>query len=125
MRRSLYNGIVIQETVTQRPAGSKWEGEAQDELAGLIQKAVSRKRSTLEKSGLPQQCRDIILLLYDAYMYGSPEDAKVALRRVLGYDWFHSVFWAASFADRPNELYPREPGRLGLFLYTKEDRWDR
>src|ERR1039458_7606933 len=81
---------------------------------------------TLEagKSGVPQQCRDIILLLYDAYMYGSTEDAKLALQNVHGYDWFPSVFWAASFADRPNELYPQDPGRLGLFLYTKEDRWD-
>jgi hypothetical protein len=117
--------IVVQRTVTQNPAGSKWEGEAQHELAGLIQNAVSQKRSKLEKSGVPQQCRDIILLLYDAYMCGSTEDAKLALQNVHGYDWFHSVFWAASFADRPNELYPQEPGRLGLFLYTKEDRWDR
>src|ERR1022692_2901004 len=76
--------IVVQGTVTQNPAGSKWEGEAQHELAGLIQNAVSQKRSKLEKSGVPQQCRDIILLLYDAYMYGSTEDAKLALRKRTG-----------------------------------------
>jgi hypothetical protein len=103
--------------------GSKWEGEAQDEVAELIQGAVSSKRSKLEKKGVPQQCRDIILLLYDAYGYGDAEDAKIALRNVHGYDWFHSVFWAASFTDRPNQLYPDQPGRVGFFLYTKEDGW--
>src|ERR1022692_682345 len=111
-------GIVVQRTVTQNPAGSKWEGEAQHELAGLIQNAVSQKRSKLEKSGVPQQCRDIVLLLYDAYMYGSTEDAKLALQNVHGYDWFPSVFWAASFADSqmkgssciPKKIYG--PGNL-------------
>ena len=102
---------------------SKWEGEMQDELVGLIQNSVSRKRLRLEKKGVPQQCRNIILLLYDAYGYAEADDAKVALRGVHGYDWFHSVFWARSFADRTNELYPEEPGRVGLFLYTKENSW--
>ena len=58
-----------------------------------------------------------------AYGYAEGEDAKIALRGVHGYDWFHSIFWARSFTDRTNELYPEEPGRIGLFLYTKEDRW--
>jgi hypothetical protein len=105
-----------------------------DEKSGLIQNAVSSKRSKLEKNGVPQQCGDIILVLYDAYGYGDTEDAQIALRNVSGYDWFHSIFWAAApFLDptagtpqvRPNELYPQEPGRVGSFLYTIEDRWKR
>ncbi len=103
--------------------GLKWEGEVQDELAELIQKAVRTKREKLERKGVPQRCRDSILLLYDAHGFGDPEDAKLALQTVHGYDWFHSVFWAASSTYRPNELYPEEPGRMGSFLYTKEDRW--
>lgn len=43
--------------------GSKWEGEAQRELAELIQKAVDMKREKLERKRVPQQCGDIILLL--------------------------------------------------------------
>jgi hypothetical protein len=108
---------------TSGSLGSKWEGEVQDELPGLIQNAVLVKRLKLEKKGVPQQCRGIILLFYDAYGYAEAGDAKIALRNVRGYDWFHSVFWAASFTDRPNELFPEQPGRIGSFLYTKEDRW--
>jgi hypothetical protein len=103
--------------------GCKWEGEVQAELAELIQKAVRTKREKLKQKGVPQQCRDIILLLYDAHAFGDSEDAKVALQTVHGYDWFHSVFWAASFTNRPNELYPQQPGRIGSFLYTKAAPW--
>ena len=106
--------------------GWKWEGEVQDELAGLIQDRVRTKREKLEKKGVPHP---IILLLYDAYAFGDAEDAKIALQKVHGYDWFHSIFWAEvgwrgpSGKDPPNELYPDKPGRIGFFLYTKEDRW--
>ena len=104
-------------------SGFKWEGEAQEELTALIQDAVTIKRSKLEKKNIPQQCPDAILLLYDAYGYGDAEDAREALRKVQGYDWFHSVFWAASFTDRDNKLSPENPGRIGSFLYSKEDGW--
>ena len=103
----------------------EWEGEVQEELASLIQDAVVIKRSKLEKKSVPQQCPHSILLLYDAYGYADTEDARIALGKVQGYDWFHSVFWAASFTDRTNELYPEQPGRAGSFLYTKEDRWSK
>lgn len=109
--------------------GCKWEGEVQNELAELIQKAVRAKREKLERKGVPQQCRDIILLLYDAHAFGDAQDAKIALETVEGYDWFHSIFWAKvgwlgpNGKDPSNELYPEEPGRIGFFLYTKEARW--
>ena len=61
--------------------GLKWEGEVQDELAELIQKAVRTKREKLERKGVPQRCRDSILLLYDAHGFGDPEDAKLALQQ--------------------------------------------
>jgi hypothetical protein len=100
--------------------GSKWEGEAQDELAGLMQERVQKKREKLEKKGVPEQCRDIILLFYDAYNFGDAEDARIALQRVHGYDWFHSILWAGV-----DWLNPDTPDRIGFFLYTKEDRWKR
>lgn len=103
--------------------GAKWEGEAQNDLAALIQHAVSGKRSKLEQKGVPEECLGVILLFYDAYGYGDAEDAGKALLRAHDYDWFHSVFWAEPFTDGPNELYPEEPGRTGRFLYTKEGRW--
>jgi len=120
-------GIAIARTKGRNsgPLGCKWEGEVQEELAGLIQTAVQKKQRKLERKGAPQRCRDNILLLYDAYAFGDAEDGRLALQQVHGYDWFHSIFWAASFEDQLNELYPQEPGRKGSFLYTKEDRWKR
>src|ERR1022692_3699158 len=51
-------------------------------------------------------------------IFCGPEDAKLALQNVHGYDWFPSVFWAASFADSqmkgssciPKKIYG--PGNL-------------
>jgi hypothetical protein len=109
--------------------GWKWEGEVQDELAALMQTALQKKRPKLEEKNVPDQCGGIILVLYDAHAFGDLEDAKIALQKVHGYDWFHSIFWAkvgwrgANGRDTPNELYPDEPGRMGFFLYTKEERW--
>ena len=102
---------------------AKFEGQTQDELYQLMQKAVSQKREKLEKKGVPSQCPQAILLFYDAHRYGDTEDAQRALLRVDGYDWFHSVFWAASFTNRPNELSPDEPGRKGIFLYSSNGDW--
>lgn len=103
--------------------GLKWEDKVQKELADLIQDAVTIKRSKLKNKNIPQKCPDAILLLYDADGYGDTEDARKALKKVQYYDWFHSVFWAASFTDRTNKLFPDNPGRKGLFLYSKEDGW--
>ena len=102
---------------------SKWEGEVHNELQGLIQDAVTTKRKKLETKGVPEQCPRILLVLYDAYGYSDVEDAQKALLSTSGYDWFHSVFWATSFTDRKNVLYPGSPGREGTFLYSKTDKW--
>ncbi len=48
---------------------------------------------------------------------------KQALLKVQGYEWLHSIFWAASFTDRSNTLYPGKPGRGGVFLYSKKEEW--
>lgn len=103
--------------------GAKWEGEVHNELQELIQDAVTKKREKLEKKGIPTNCPKIFLVLYDAYGYGSAEDAQKALLCTKGYDWFHSVFWAASFTDRDNMLYPGNPSREGTFIYSKTDKW--
>lgn len=103
---------------------AKWEGEIHNELQELIQDAVTKKRKKLEKKGVPAQCPRIFLVLYDAYGYGNAEDAQKALLSTEGYDWFHSVFWATSFTDRENALYPGSPGREGMFLYSKTYKWE-
>jgi len=104
---------------------AKWEEETHLELQGLLQDAVSTKRKKLEKKGVQNQCPRIFLVLYDAYGYGDVEDAKKALMSTNDYDWFHSIFWATSFTDRRNDLYPGSPGREGTFLYSKNDKWLR
>jgi hypothetical protein len=101
----------------------KWEGDIQDELCELMQHAILAKRSILEKKDVLQQCSGIMLILYDAYGYADVEDAQKSLTKTEGYDWFHSIFWAASFTDRVNELSPGEPGRQGKFLFSKEAKW--
>jgi hypothetical protein len=97
--------------------------DVQDELFQLMQKAVNQKRQKIEKKGVPSLCSRIILLFYDAYGYGDDKDAQEALLRVNGYRWFHSIFWAASFTNRPNDLSPEDLGRKGAFLYSENERW--
>jgi hypothetical protein len=103
--------------------GVKYEDQVQDELWGVMEERVGEKRRRMEKKGVPCRCPRIMLLFYDAYGYADPEDARRALLRVAGYDWFHSVFWSASFANRQNDLYPESPGRKGVFLYSKNEGW--
>lgn len=100
-----------------------WEGEVQGELTTLMQNAVTRKTKRLKDVGIGPQ--SALLLLYDAHGYGDASDAAIALQQVDGYDWFHSIFWAASFTDRKNAEYPNEPGREGLFLFSNAPTWNR
>lgn len=102
---------------------AKWEGEVHNELQELMQEAITMKRKKLEKKGVPNNCPRIFLVLYDAYGYASAEDAQKTLLCTDGHDWFHSVFWATSFTDRDNILYPGNPGREGMFLYSKINKW--
>lgn len=97
--------------------------EIQNQLALLIQRAVDNKKRKLQDAGIGS--RQALLLLYDAFGYAEPEEAVAAMQQVTGYDWFHSIFWAASFFDRKNMSYPREPGRDGLFLFSNNPSWYR
>lgn len=102
-------------------APAMWAGEVRSQLATLIQQAVHEKHGKLQRAGVdPKQT---LLLLYDAFAYASPEDVSAALLQVTGHDAFHSVFWAASFSDRENITYPEEPGRDGVFLFSRNPRW--
>jgi hypothetical protein len=103
----------------------KWEGEAEAELLYLIQEAILKKRSSLQKGKVQNQCSGIILLFYDAYGFCDISDVHRLLQESSGYEWFHSVFWAASFTDRPNNLSPDTPGRVGAFLHSKNPEWCR
>ena len=104
------------------PAG-KWEGEAREELTRLLQEATEKKRAKVEKAGIPQRGPAVVLLFYDAYGYGGIEDARQALAKVQGYEWFHAIFWVSSFSDRANTLYPDSPGRAGGVLHSKNEAW--
>jgi hypothetical protein len=101
----------------------KWESEAREELTRLLQEATAKKRAKVQKAGIPQRGLDVVLLFYDAYGYGDGEDARQALAKVQGYEWFHSLFWVSSFSNRANTLYPNSPGRAGVFLYSKNGVW--
>ena len=114
------NGSIV--GVVWTPPGTR-EGETQNQLALLIQKAVDDKRRKLQGAGIVS--RRVLLVLYDAFGYAEPNDAVTAIQQVHGYDWFHSIFWAASFFDRKNTSYPREPGREGLFLFSSNPKWHR
>jgi hypothetical protein len=120
IRKTSAHGAAVGEWRADAP---RWEGEVQDELNQLIAAAVTEKRKKLEKKGVPARCPRIMLLLYDEYNYGDVEDAQKALLTVDGYDWYHSVFWAASSTDRTNELSPANPGRVGTFLYSVNGNW--
>jgi hypothetical protein len=102
---------------------AKREGEIRADLAGLLKKAVEKKHCKIQKKGIMDECPDVILLLYDAYGYGDIEDARQAFSNVEGYGWLHSIYWAASFSDRVNVLYPESPGRAGGFLYSRNNAW--
>lgn len=105
-------------------SGAVWlQHQIRDQLVPLLQVAVDKKRQRLSDVGIRAQ--NALLLLYDAFGYAEPDDVLAALDQVSGYDWFHSVFWAVSFTDRPNATAPGEPGREGLFLYSNDAAWHR
>jgi hypothetical protein len=101
----------------------RWESDIQSELAVLIQHAVNDKRRKLEKAGIGSG--QALLLLYDAFGYAEPNDVVAALRQVTGYEWFHSIFWAASFFDRKNTTCSEEPGQEGFFLFSNNIGWNK
>jgi len=103
--------------------GTKWEKEAKEELFSLIQKSVAQKRAQLEKKIVSDLDNQLILLLYDAYGFCGKQATREACQRVKGKEKFHSIFWAASFSNKPNTLYPESPGRNGFFLFSKNSDW--
>jgi hypothetical protein len=101
----------------------KWEGEVQEELSLLLSAAIEKKWERIIKRRIADQCDGIILAFYDAYGFGGLDAARQALSGLQGYEWLHSIYWASSFTNRPNILYPESPGRSGEFLYTKQEAW--
>jgi len=106
-----------------RMPAMKWEGEILGELSQHINERIETKRRLLEKKGVLDKCANVILLFYDAYCYGEIEDMRKAFLNVQGYEWVHSIFLALSFSDTPNKLYPDTPGRRGVFLYSRNEKW--
>jgi hypothetical protein len=103
--------------------GGRWFGDARPELTQKMQEAIDAKRVKIEKKGILRFCPDVILVFYDAYGYGGVEAAREAILGVAGTEWLHSIYWAASFTDRPNVLFPESPGRAGIFLYSRNAAW--
>ena len=99
----------------------KWEAETREELCELMQERLDAKHQRLEEKRNTEH-NNTILVFYDA-TGAEVSSAQQALLETEGYDWFHSVFWAASFTDRPNELWPGDPGRKGQFLYSENEVW--
>lgn len=94
-----------------------------NQVAKLIQQAVDSKRKKLQDKGIKD--RGAILLLYDAFGCADhPNDVVLFLQQVAGYDWFHSIFWAAAFQDRENRTFPEEPGREGFFPFSHDPSWN-
>lgn len=100
-----------------------WAGEYDSNLLKLFQTAIDKKIGKLEKKGVLEKCDQAILAFYDAFLFSDMEDAVGVFKQVERVEFFHSVFWAASFTDRPNIRYPNEPGRGGCFLYSKNPQW--
>ena len=105
------------------PATAKWEGEAREELFLLLQQAIIKKGVALTKKITADMANQLILLLYDAYGFCGRQEVYEACQRVMGKEKFHSIYWASSFANRPNILYPDSPGRNGFFIFSKNSEW--
>lgn len=105
--------------------GTKWEKEAKEELYQLIQERVIQKIATLEKNVDSKFHNNLILLLYDAHGFCGKQSAREACQKVKGKEKFHSIFWADSFSNTPNTLYPDSPGRNGYFLFSINNDWMR
>jgi hypothetical protein len=101
----------------------KWKGQIQEELRELFQEAVKKKRISLEKKGVNKHCPEIILLLYDAYIYADIEDARESFKGIEGADWFHSVFCVQAIKVNANKLLNKDVQLRGWFLFTKDKIW--
>lgn len=99
----------------------KWGSEIQNQVTRLIQNAIDNKKRKLQAKILDGE--NVVLALYDAFGYSDQNAVHLAFQQVTGYDWFHSLFWAHAFSDRDNLSYPREPGRDGFFLYSRNRNW--
>lgn len=105
------------------PTEAKWEGQVEVELQELLKVRLDDKIEKLSKANPFKTHREYILLLYDAYGYGNHNNAQKALLSLDNYNFFHSIFWAESFTDKKNILYPNQPGRLGYFIFSKNPNW--
>ncbi|MBV7329217.1 hypothetical protein KFU94_13400 [Chloroflexi bacterium TSY] len=100
---------------------AQWGSETVLEIITLIQERVDEKLRTLANHNVP--AKNTLLLLFDAHGYASVADIIEALQSVTNYTEFHSVFLAASFTERNNKLSTNEPGRDGVFLFSRNANW--
>jgi len=102
-------------------SNAKFEGPMIEELGKLLQKAISMKISNL--SGFRSSCSEIILLLYDAYIYADIIDVRQAFRDVAVTDFFHSIFWVQGLKRNARSLLENDVYAKGYILFTKDKKW--
>ena len=102
-------------------SNAKFEGPMQKEIRELIQEAINMKRSILE--GFITYCPEIILLLYDAYIYADIMDVRQAFKDIEGIDWFHSIFWVQGLKRNARKSSMKNIYSRGYFLFSKKKNW--
>lgn len=100
---------------------AKFEGPMQNELKEIIQKAISMKQNILK--GFRSYCPEIILLLYDAYIYADITDVRQAFKGIEGIDWFHSIFWVQGLKRNARKLSAEDIYSRGYLIFTKNKNW--
>ncbi len=89
----------------------------------LLQERIRTKVEKLRevRAGCPQ----IILLLYDAYLYAGWRSFETQIRTVGGIDFFHSIFLVRSVPQwvRGEECVEKRVGFDGRLLYDRDGTW--
>jgi len=110
---SIYIAVVL--------SSAKFEGPIKDELKEIIQEAISMKRNKLKV--ISSYCPEIILLLYDAYIYADITDVSKAFKGIEGIDWFHSIFWVQGLKRNARKSSMKNIYSRGYLIFTKDKNW--
>jgi len=81
----------------------------------------SMKRSIFE--GFLSYCPEIILLLYDAYIYADIRAVRLAFKDIEGIDWFHSIFWVQGLKRNTRKSLGKNIYSRGYFIFSKHKNW--
>ena len=88
------------------------------ELATLVQRALSVKRRKLDDRGVQGQCEGVVLTFYDSYGFASGHEFRYCVQAAEDANWFHSIFLVQPAATPAAAIRGK-----GCFLQTKEPGW--